>query len=106
MTANKYLGCNSRAGILLKSIALDLAAAGLALIALSGVAAAQSNPAGSIEPDGTVIVPSFSLPPSLYMSDQAKAALPKKPSDPEEPMYRALEAGKAGELRQRIPEFM
>jgi acetyl esterase/lipase len=53
-----------------------------------------------------VIVPSFRLPPSAYLSDQAKAALPRKPFDPEAMMYQMLAAGKAGEMRRREPEFM
>jgi len=77
---------------------------------LSGFAHAQGNPAqtntGAIETDGTVIVPSFSLPPSIYLSNPAKAALPRQPTDPEAGMFQALAAGKVGELRKRMPELM
>ncbi|MET0250843.1 MAG: alpha/beta hydrolase fold domain-containing protein, partial [Novosphingobium sp.] len=77
------------------------------LIALAAPALAQDTASsGSIEADGTVVVPSFKLPPSIYISDAARAKLPRKPSDPEEPMYQALAAGKAGELRARIGEMM
>jgi len=69
-------------------------------------AAAPAGEGGTIEADGAVNVPAFQLPPSIYMSDQAKAALPRKPTDPEGPMYQALAAGKAGALRARIGEFM
>ena len=102
-------------------MALGISIAGLAMVAFSGSAHAQTDDAraanastvtsgttnsGTIEPDGTVVVPSFPLPPSLYMSDEAKAALPRKPTDPEEGMFRALASGKAGEFRKRMPEFM
>jgi acetyl esterase/lipase len=40
------------------------------------------------------------------LSDQAKAALPRKPVDMEAPMNRALAAGNAGAMRARIGEFM
>ncbi len=65
---------------------------------------AEAGSAGTIEADGTVVVPSFRLPPSVYLSDEAKAALPRKPTDPEEIMYKALAAGKAGEMRARVSE--
>lgn len=74
-------------------------------LAVSGWAQAQTD-TGPIAADGTVTVPSFSLPPSPYMSEEAKAALPRKPTDPEEGMFRALAAGKVGELRKRMPELM
>jgi acetyl esterase/lipase len=99
--------------------ALAWAAAGLALGLAASRAAAQPAPAagglmapvpsaagGGIEPDGTVDVPAFRLPPSIYLSDQAKAALPRTPTDPETMMFRALAAGQAGALRARIGEFM
>jgi acetyl esterase/lipase len=68
--------------------------------------APASPAAGAIEPDGTVQVPAFRLPPSLYLSDEAKAALPRKPIDPEERMFRALAAGQAGALRAGMGQFM
>jgi epsilon-lactone hydrolase len=61
---------------------------------------------GSMEADGTVVVPSFDLPPSVYMSDEAKKALPRKPTDMEAGMFQALAAGRVGELRNRMPELM
>jgi acetyl esterase/lipase len=87
-------------------MALGIAVVGLAAASYSGSARAQSGDTGSIETDGTVVVPSFQLPPSMYLSDAAKAALPRKPSDPEEGMFRALASGQAGEFRKRMPEFM
>ncbi|MFN3799943.1 MAG: alpha/beta hydrolase, partial [Sphingobium yanoikuyae] len=82
------------------------------LLALAGTAAAQTpqsdSPAasGAIEPDGTVHVPGFRLPPSIYLSEAAKKALPRTPTDPEEPMMRAVAAGQAGALRQRMPQLV
>ena len=79
------------------------------MLAVSGLATlthAQAPDTGSIEADGTVLVPSFALPPSLYMSDEARAKLPRRPTDQEEGMFRALAAGKVGELRKRMPELM
>lgn len=74
-----------------------------------GAALAQTPPLGgpgTIEPDGTVVVPSFRLPPSDYLSEAAKKALPRTPSDPEEPMMHAVAAGQAGALRARMPQLM
>lgn len=89
-----------------------IAAAAAGLLAC-GHALAQASPApsaaGSVSPidaDGSVTVPSFSLPPSVYLSEEAKAALPRKPSDPQAPLRMALKAGKAGEMRARMKEFM
>lgn len=79
----------------------------LAVTSIGSMANAQEAGApGSIEPDGTVNVPSFPLPPSMYMSDEASKALPRKPHDPEEMMFRALAAGQAGEMRKKMPQFM
>lgn len=80
----------------------------LALAAGSpGLSAQDTKPDyGSIEADGTVIVSSFKLPPSIYMSDEAKKALPRTPSDMEAGMFQALAAGTAGALRKRMPELM
>lgn len=82
--------------------------AGFALFLGSASALAQDAavPAGAIEPDGTVLVPSFKLPPSPYVSDEARKAMPRKPTDPEAPMNSALAAGQAGAMRARIGEFM
>ncbi|MET0179367.1 MAG: alpha/beta hydrolase fold domain-containing protein [Novosphingobium sp.] len=84
-------------------------ASGLALAVAPAAAWAQaSDPGGgsTIDPDGTVVVPSFKLPPSLYTSDEARAKLPRQPTDQEEPMYQALAAGKAPEMRSRVGEIM
>ena len=92
----------------LTTAAAALAASGLAAQAAGAqppvtAAAPAANP---IAADGTVKVAPFELPPSIYLSEQAKASLPRKPTDMEGPMYQALASGKAGEMRARIGEFM
>jgi acetyl esterase/lipase len=96
----------------LSGVAMGVLAAALAVsrgMAADPVPAAQPDghiTGGSIEQDGTVDVPGFQLPPSIYLSAEARAALPRHPSDPEAPMDQILAAGKAGEMRARIGEFM
>ncbi len=77
-------------------------------LALAALGAGQALLAqdGSIESDGTVVVPSFKLPPSIYLSEEARKALPRAPTDPEAGMVRALAAGQVAELRQRMPQLM
>ena len=75
-------------------------------LALMTAAPAFAQQAGSIEPDGTVNVPAFKLPPSIHASDEAKKTMPRRPTDMEAPMIAALAAGKAGEMRARIGEYM
>jgi acetyl esterase/lipase len=83
---------------------LGLAIAGL--MATGNLARAQQSTPGDVEPDGTVIVPSFRLPPSIYLSDEAKKALPRKAVDPEEGGPRLLAAGKVPESRAMVPKAM
>lgn len=85
----------------------SVAGAILAITSIGSIANAQQNSApGTIEPDGTVVVAPFRLPPSIYLSEEAKKALPRTPTDPEEGMLRALAAGQAGEMRKKLPQFM
>ena len=90
-------------------------AAGLAALALfTGAAAAlaQTTPpqvaaaSAGVEADGAVDVPAFRLPPSAYLSPEAKAALPRKPFDQEDALARALKAGNVGAFRGRMGQFM
>jgi hypothetical protein len=67
--------------------------------------AEEANTPGTIGFDGTAYVPTFALPPPLYMSDEAATALPRKPFDMEEPMYRAVAAGQAGKMRKQASQF-
>lgn len=89
----------------LRGLALSVAACALPAMAIAQTPPLLAGP-GTIEPDGTVVVPSFRLPPSVHLSDAAKKALPRTPSDPEEPMMRAVAAGQAGALRARMPRIM
>ena len=75
-------------------------------LALMTAARVFAQQAGSIEPDGTVNGPAFKLPPSIHASDEAKKTMPRRPTDREAPMIAALAAGKAGEIRARIGEYM
>ena len=75
-------------------------------LALMAAAPAFAQQAGSIDADGTVNVPAFKLPPSIYVSDEAKKTMPRRPTDMEAPMIAALAAGKAGELRAKVGEYM
>ena len=77
---------------------------GVVLALGSANAAAQGS--GTIEQDGTVLVPAFRLPPSVYVSDEAKRAMPRTPTDPEAPMLQMLAGGQAGAMRARVGEFM
>lgn len=83
-----------------------LLAAALAGLAAGAGAQEPAPAAGTIEPDGTVVVPSFRLPPSIYVSEEAKAKLPRTPTDPEEPMYRLLAAGQVAQGRARVGGMM
>ena len=96
----------------------NLAVARIAVLASFAAIPAQASqqevttPASDVEQtdgikgDGTVIVQSFELPPSDYLSEAAKAALPRKVVDAEAPLQAALAAGKAGEMRAMIPQYM
>lgn len=99
----------NNSGSAVRSARIFLATCAGLMTGLPGVGAAQSAGSSSevpIEADGTVNVPAFALPPSIYISEQAKAALPRKPVDAEAPMVAALAAGKAGEMRGRMAEYM
>jgi acetyl esterase/lipase len=75
----------------------------------SRIAKVESKPAtgpGTIKPDKTVVVPSFELPPSIYVSEQARAAMAEKPFDPEIQMRQMMAAGKIAEIRPKIGQFM
>lgn len=89
-----------------RALAAALLLSGAAAQSAGAQAAAPAAGGGSIEADGTVDVPGFRLPPSIYASAEAKAAMPRKPTDPEELMFKALAAGNAGAMRARIGEFM
>jgi acetyl esterase/lipase len=62
--------------------------------------------AGSIKPDKTVRVPAFELPPSIYVSDAARKAMPATPTDQEAQMRQMLAAGMVPSIRPKIGQFM
>lgn len=88
------------------AVALGVLGMGRAAHAQGVTQAPASAPASAIEADGTVNVPGFRLPPSIYLSPEARAALPRKPFDAEAPMMQALAMGKASEMRARIGDYM
>jgi acetyl esterase/lipase len=89
----------------------NLALAGAVTMALSIVqtAAAQAAataPGGTIKPDKTVVVQSFDLPASIYVSAEARRAMPTTPVDPEAQMRQMLAAGKIPEVRPKMAQYM
>jgi acetyl esterase/lipase len=90
------------------TLAVLLAGTALAMTAPQACRAAEAPAAsgGSIEADGTVDVPGFRLPPSMYLSPEAARKLPRHPTDPEAPMLDLLAKGQAGAARAHIHDFM
>lgn len=72
-------------------------------LALAQPAFAQSLPpvetAGEIEEDGTVVVDSFRLPPSVYLSEEAAASLPREATDPQAMLSIILNAPAPSAIR-------
>lgn len=60
-------------------------------------AAASGKP---IEADGTVNVPIFQLPPSVYLSESAKTALPRKPQDHGSALESMVKSGAVPKIRE------
>lgn len=52
-----------------------------------------------IESDGTVNIAPFKLPPSVYLSEEAKASLPREPNDPAAQLERLLDAPDPSKIR-------
>lgn len=73
--------------------------------ALADHHAAMPEP-GTIQEDGTVIVPSFALPPSDYMSEEAAASLPREPTDQMARMDMLLKAPDPGAVRKMASQYM
>ena len=78
-----------------------------ALAALQGVspASAQSKP-NPIEADGTVNVPAFRFPPSVYLSDEARKSLPRRPFDANDMLTQLIEKGRVPTARQTMARNM
>ena len=72
-----------QAALAIASLTLTLSLGAAARAEAPGATGAGAPANGTIEADGTVQVPSFRLPPSMYLSEEARAALPRKPTDPE-----------------------
>lgn len=84
-----------------KGLALALVLTGGCGAALAQDAPAPSKP--TIEADGTVNVPGYRLPPSEYLSDEAKAALPRKSADMGGSMEGLVKSGRIAQIRSAMP---
>lgn len=69
---------------------------------LLGTAVAAEPPSNPIEADGAVNVPAFRLPPSVYTSPEAKAALPRKPVTYAAQLDQLVASGRATQLRESM----
>lgn len=77
---------------------IHLVAALALAFACGGPVSAQTSPK-PVEADGTVNAPGFQLPPSVYLSDQAKASLPKAASDTSAMLDRLMQSGQVPKIR-------
>lgn len=68
-------------------------------------ASAQSKP-NPIEADGTVNVPAFRFPPSVYLSDEARKSLPRRPFDANDMLTQLIEKGRVPAARQTMARNM
>jgi len=76
-------------------------------MALSAPCLAQdSDDAGTIEQDGTVIVDGFRLPPSVYLSEEAAASLPREANDPQAMLSLILNAPDPSAIRPMAARSM
>lgn len=66
---------------------------------------AQTKP-NPIEADGTVNVPGFRLPPSVYLSDEARKSLPRRPFDANDMLTRLIDRGRVPMARQTMAQNM
>jgi acetyl esterase/lipase len=73
--------------------------AGIALSIVAIPALAQSTP-NPIEADGTVNVPGYRLPPSVYLSEEARKLLPRRPLDANDMLTQLIEKGRVPAARQ------
>lgn len=71
--------------------------------ATPALAQSKANP---IEADGTVNVPAYRLPPSVYLSDEAKKALPRRPFDANDMLTQLIEKGRVPATRQMMAQGM
>jgi len=66
---------------------------------------AQTKP-NPIEADGTVNVPAFRLPPSIYLSEEARKSLPRRPFDANAMLTQLIEKGQVPATRQMMARNM
>jgi len=80
----------------------------LLLVAAVSICNAQdiARPKPEIEPDGTVHVPAYRLPPSAYMSTESKKALPREAWDEDHKIEELIAKGGVPKLRQDIIKDM
>jgi len=81
-----------------------VALAGLTLAGSGHAQTPPSSPSRAIEQDGTVNVPAFRLPPSVYTSPEAQKALPRAPADFGAQLDRAVASGAIPKLRESMPK--
>jgi acetyl esterase/lipase len=81
---------------------------GIACLSLTASGDAQTPPPAqasrAIEADGTVNVPAFRLPPSVYASAEARKALPRSASDFGAQLDRAVSSGAIPKMRESMPK--
>ncbi len=68
-------------------------------LALGATHANADEPIKPIEPDGTVNVPAFQLPPSIYLSEQGKKVLRRQPVDFGSQLEKLVRSGKGAAMR-------
>lgn len=76
------------------------------LITNYSIAQKKVWPKPIIEPDGTVFVPSFKLPPSEYMSEESKKAINRDITDEESNIEEIIASGGIPDLRKAIIQDM
>lgn len=76
----------------------------LFLVAAVSICSAQDSTRRKpiIEPDGTVHVPAYKLPPSVYMSAESKMALPREAWDEDPKIEELIAKGGVPKLREDI----
>jgi acetyl esterase/lipase len=79
---------------------------GMTAVLMAFAGARVAFAADAAVPDRTVNVPAFALPPSGYLSPEAKAALSRPGIDGDDMLAKVLSSGKAGDLRARMPQLM
>jgi len=77
----------------------------LALTLWTAPAWGQAKP-NPIEPDGTVNTPGFRLPPSVYLSEEARKSLPRRPLDANDMLTRLIEGGRVPAARAAVAKNM